>query len=158
MSAIPDFLPLVNAAVLPISISTAASALFLELQAPLPSFDPTPTGKKILVWGGSSSVGSSAIQFAVAAGLEVVTTASSVNHDLVRSLGATHIFDYKSPDVVDQISLLLKPGDLVVDTISSQDTQAKCAGILARLGGGKLPVMLPAEMKLPKNVDAVFGN
>lgn len=157
VSAIPDSLPLVNAAVLPLSISTAASALFLELQAPFPSLNPEATGKKILIWGGSSSVGSATIQLAVAAGLEVLTTASSVNQDFVKSLGASHFFDYKDTDVVDKIASLLKPGDLVVDAISIQDTQAKCAQILAGLGGGKLPLMMPPDVTMPDNVKAVFG-
>jgi NADPH:quinone reductase-like Zn-dependent oxidoreductase len=140
-----------------LSISTAASALFLELQVPLPSLNPRPTGKRVLIWGGSSSVGSSAIQLAVAAGLEVVTTARSVNHDFVRSLGASHVLDYEDSDVLGKIAGLLKPGDLVVDSIASQDTQAKCAQILAGLGGGKLPLMMPPEVTMPDNVNAVFG-
>jgi NADPH:quinone reductase-like Zn-dependent oxidoreductase len=45
---------------------------------------PKPTGKTLLVWGGSTSVGSNAIQLGVAAGYEVVTTASPKNFDYVR--------------------------------------------------------------------------
>jgi hypothetical protein len=157
VSVIPDSLPLVNAAVLPLSISTAATALFLLLEAPLPSLNPKQIGKKVLVWGGSSSVGSSTIQLAVAAGLEVVTTASNVNHSFVKSLGATHVFDYKDTDVLESIAGLLKPGDLVVDTIGDQDTQAKCAQILAGIGGGKLPLMMPPLVTFPDNVEAVLG-
>lgn len=110
-----------------------------------------------MVWGGSSSVGSSTIQLAVAAGFEVVTTASTTNHSFVKSLGASHIFDYKDTDVLERLAGLLKPGDLVVDTISNQDTQAKCAQILAGIGGGKLPLMMPPLVTFPANVEAVFG-
>lgn len=49
-------------------------------------------------WSGAAQrVGCSAIQFAVAVGYQVVTTASPKNFDLVRSLGASHAFDYRSP-------------------------------------------------------------
>jgi NADPH:quinone reductase-like Zn-dependent oxidoreductase len=63
VAAIPDSLQLANAAVLPLSISTAASGLFKGLKLPFPSIDPQPIGKTILVWGGSSSCGASAIQY-----------------------------------------------------------------------------------------------
>ena len=62
VSAVPDSLALSNAAVLPLSISTAATGLFKHLKLTLPSIDPEPAGKTILIWGGSSSVGSTAIQ------------------------------------------------------------------------------------------------
>ena len=76
------------------------------------------------------------IQLAVAAGLEVVTTASAANHDLVRSLGASQVFDYHDSDVTDKLLAVLKTGDLVMDAISTEDTQTKCGEILGRLGGG----------------------
>ncbi|OOQ86903.1 putative alcohol dehydrogenase [Penicillium brasilianum] len=156
VSPIPDSLPLENAAVLPCSISTAATALFVHLKVPLPSLNPKPVGQRILVWGGSSSVGCSMIQLAVAAGLEVVTTASAANHDLMRSLGASHVFDYRDADVSERILEILRTGDLVVDSISTEKTQTQCGEILGRLGGGKLPVMLPPAGKFPENVKVVF--
>ena len=62
VAAIPESVPLANAAVLPLCYSTAACALFKHLKLPLPSLDPKPVEQTILVWGGSSSVGCSAIQ------------------------------------------------------------------------------------------------
>ncbi|PYH78043.1 putative quinone oxidoreductase [Aspergillus uvarum CBS 121591] len=158
VAEIPDSLPLANAAVLPLSVSTAASALYVQLDLPFPSLSPKSTGKRIVIWGGSSSVGSSAIQLAVASGLEVVATASEANHDLVRSLGASQVFDHRNPNVIDQIASILQPGDYVVDCIGSPDTQAKCGELLGRTGGGTLPVMLWPQAELPQNVRAVFVN
>lgn len=63
VSPIPDSIPLANAAVLPLSVDTASAGLFKILKLPLPSLSPKPTEKSILIWGGSSSVGSSAIQY-----------------------------------------------------------------------------------------------
>lgn len=157
VAAVPDSLPLANAAVLPISVSCAASALFVQLGVALPSLTPAPTGKRVLIWGGSSSVGSSAIQLAIAAGLEVVTTASSANHDFVRSLGASHIFDHKDPEVINKVLSVLKPDDLVVDCITNEDSRPKCAEILGRIGGGKLPLMGFPVGSFPENVEATMG-
>jgi NADPH:quinone reductase-like Zn-dependent oxidoreductase len=63
VAVIPHSLPLANAAVLPLCYSTAGCALFKHLKLPLPSLDPKPVEKTILLWGGSSSVGCSAIQY-----------------------------------------------------------------------------------------------
>jgi NADPH:quinone reductase-like Zn-dependent oxidoreductase len=100
-ASIPDTLAYEDAAVLPLAVSTAACGLFQtdHLGLARPSARPAPTGQALLVWGGSTSVGSNAIQLAVAAGYEVVTTASPRNFDYVRALGASQAFDYNSPDV-----------------------------------------------------------
>jgi NADPH:quinone reductase-like Zn-dependent oxidoreductase len=102
---IPDAMPYENAAVLPLTLSTAACGLFEKDQLGLhhPSAQPKPTGKTLLVWGGSTSLGSNAIQLAVAAGYEVITTASPKNFGYVRQLGATEAFDYKSKTVVSDV-------------------------------------------------------
>jgi len=88
-----------------LTLSTAACGLFQKDQLALrhPSAHPEPTGKTLLVWGGSTSLGSNAIQLAVAAGYEVIATASPKNFDYVRGLGATQVFDYKSRTVVKDI-------------------------------------------------------
>lgn len=59
---VPDSVPLVNAAVLPLAVDTASTGLFSILKMPFPVINPKLTGRKILIWGGSSSVGSCAIQ------------------------------------------------------------------------------------------------
>jgi NADPH:quinone reductase-like Zn-dependent oxidoreductase len=67
VAAVPDSLPLANAAVLPLSVSTASAGLFKVLKLPLPSLEPKPAGRTVLIWGGSSSCGSSAIQYVLLA-------------------------------------------------------------------------------------------
>jgi len=143
--------------VLPISISTAASGLFVQLKLPFPTLTPKATGKTILIWGGSSSCGSSAIQLAVAAGWNVATTASKSNHEYVRSLGASKVFDQKDPNIVDEIKGVLKEGDAVLDCIGSGETQITCGKILGSIGGGKLPILLWPEGPFPDNVEGVLG-
>jgi NADPH:quinone reductase-like Zn-dependent oxidoreductase len=77
-SLIPSTLSYESACVLPLGMSTAACGLFQEDQLALqhPSALPRPTGKTLLVWGGSTSVGSNAIQLGVTAGYEVFTSLS----------------------------------------------------------------------------------
>ena len=124
-SPIPDAMAFEAAAVLPLGLSTAACGLFqkdyLALRHPSPA--PAPAGKTLLVWGGSTSVGSNAIQLAVAAGYEVVATASPKNFDYCRKLGARAVFDYRSRSVVADI----------VEALRSET----CAGALA-IGIGSL--------------------
>lgn len=157
VSAVPDSLPLANAVVLPLAVDTAATGLYYDLNLPLPSLNPTSTGKTILIWGGASSCGSCAIQLAVASGWRVITTASKANFDYVKSLGASEAYDYRAPDVVDQLKAALKEGDLVFDCVSLPDAQFACAEILTSIGGTLLPTVLKAEKDLPGNVEVRPG-
>ncbi|MBY2907694.1 zinc-binding alcohol dehydrogenase family protein [Rhizobium leguminosarum] len=112
-SHIPPNISYVDAAVLPLGVGTAACGLFQKDHLALehPSLTPKATGKTILIWGGSSSVGCNAIQLAVAAGYECVTTASLHNKDMVRSLGASEVFDHADQNVVDQVVQALRGKD-----------------------------------------------
>ncbi|KAH9218299.1 zinc-binding oxidoreductase CipB [Leptodontidium sp. 2 PMI_412] len=105
-SQIRDHVSFENAVVLPLALSTAASGLFYPniLNLRLPT-EPAlhPMGKTLLVWGGASSVGSNAIQLAVASGYEVITTASPKNFDYMKGLGAGQVFDYDSPSIVSDL-------------------------------------------------------
>ncbi|MBU2664003.1 zinc-binding alcohol dehydrogenase family protein [Actinoplanes bogorensis] len=104
-SAIPESMPFTDAAVLPLGLSTAACALFQTTHLGLhhPAADAEPTGETVLIWGGSTSVGLNAVQLAVASGYEVITTASPRNAELLTSLGAARVFDYRSPTVESDI-------------------------------------------------------
>jgi NADPH:quinone reductase-like Zn-dependent oxidoreductase len=126
-STIPDSMSYERACVLPLCISTAACGLFQKDHLALqhPSIPPRPTGETVVVWGGSTSVGSNAIQLAVAAGYEVITTCSPRNFDYVRKLGATWAFDYHSKTAVADIVAALKG--------------KTCAGALAIGGGSASP-------------------
>jgi NADPH:quinone reductase-like Zn-dependent oxidoreductase len=76
---IPPSLDFPNAAALPAAVETATRALDqLEVGS----------GCTLLVNGASGSVGSAAVQLAVARGARVIGTASLANHDYLRSLGA----------------------------------------------------------------------
>jgi NADPH:quinone reductase-like Zn-dependent oxidoreductase len=76
---IPPSLDFSAAAALPAAIETAMRAL-----------DQLAVGggSTLLINGASGSVGSAAVQFAVARGARVIGTAGPANHDYLRSLGA----------------------------------------------------------------------
>ncbi|PVH86155.1 GroES-like protein [Cadophora sp. DSE1049] len=105
-SEIPESVPFENAVVLPLALATAASGLFnpdiLNLNLPIEPAQKS-SGKTLLVWGGASSVGSNAIQLAIAAGYEVIATASPKNFQYVKNLGAKEVFDYNTPSVVSDL-------------------------------------------------------
>lgn len=158
VAPIPDALSFERAAVLPLAISTAAAGLFQKefLGLPYPTENAKHTGKAILVWGGSSSVGGSAIQLAKNAGVKVVTTASNKNHSYVKALGADEVFDYNSPSVVEDIVKALKGSEFagVYDAISEEKTVKASAAVANQLGGGIVATVIPPPEGLPSSVKA----
>jgi NADPH2:quinone reductase len=90
---VPEGLTLVEAAALGLVFPTAYYALVRRgaLQA----------GETVLVQGAGGGVGSAAVQIAAALGARVVGTVSGAPQaDLVKSLGASDVIDYKTEDVV----------------------------------------------------------
>jgi NADPH:quinone reductase-like Zn-dependent oxidoreductase len=92
MSLKPAKLSFEEAAAVPMAATTALQGLrhHGELQ---------PT-QQVLINGASGGVGSFAVQLAKADGSEVTAVTSTRNLDLVRSLGADHVVDYTTTDVV----------------------------------------------------------
>ncbi|KAF9878691.1 hypothetical protein CkaCkLH20_03591 [Colletotrichum karsti] len=124
---IPDGLGLKEAAGVAMGAQTATDAIFNVLGFGLPAAGVTgtkPENTPILIWGGASSVGVSAIQLANIAGFNpIFVTASSKNHATLEALGASHCFDYKSPTITDEIRSVTKELGIVLsvgfDTVGS---------------------------------------
>lgn len=156
-SPIPESMPYEHACVLPLGVSTAACGLFQndQLGLQLPSVNSKPKGETLLVWGGSTSVGSSAIQLAVSAGYEVFTTASPHNFNYVKKLGAAQVFNYKTKTVVNDIVKAFK-GKKAAGAISmASDGTERCMDILSRCDGGNKFVSL-AAYPVPDKIPAHF--
>lgn len=136
---IPDAMPFEEAAVLPLGLSTAACGLFQKdfLAMNAPSAAPTRTGKTLLVWGGSTSVGSNAIQLAVAAGYDVVTTASPRNFAYVKRLGAREAFDYRSRTVTADIVSALRGREIAGAIAIGVGSGAACTDIVGACTGNR---------------------
>ncbi|RYP80883.1 hypothetical protein DL769_002261 [Monosporascus sp. CRB-8-3] len=156
VAVLPDSISYEAGAVLPLSVSTAAAGLFQPDQLALdkPSTHPKKNGKTLLVWGGSSSVGMSTIQLGVAAGYDVVTTASEKNFDLVKNLGATAAFEYSSPNVIADLVAELKKGTFAgaFDAIGLRESQHLIAQVMTELGGGHIATVLPPPEDPPSGV------
>lgn len=76
-------------------------------------------GDKILIHAGAGGVGTFAIQLAKAMGAYVATTASEKGYDLVKSLGADEIINYKKQS----FEKVLKNYDAVFDTLGGESLE-----------------------------------
>lgn len=155
-SPIPPTMSYESAAVLPLGLSTAACGLFQKdaLALQFPTLPPKPTGKTVLIWGGSTSVGCNAIQLAVAAGYEVITTCSPKNFDFVKGLGASLAFDYNSKTVVNDIIHAFENKTIAGALSIGYRSAENCLDILPKCTGNKFISMAspPIEQPFPKSM------
>jgi len=88
-------------------------------------------GQKVFIQAGSGGVGTFAIQLAKHLGATVATTTSAANIDLVKSLGADVVIDYKKDD----FEAILHDYDVV---LNSQDGKTLEKSLRVLKPGGKL--------------------
>ncbi|KAL6236949.1 hypothetical protein BDW75DRAFT_229062 [Aspergillus navahoensis] len=133
-----------QACVLGLGLGTAAFGLFHRdyLALDMPRLSEKGKGKvqlgksgkprTVIITGGASSVGSNAIQLAVAAGYEVISTSSPKNFDYVKGLGASRVFDYRSKALAKDLLSALRGKELVgAYTIGAGAVEA-CALVMRR--------------------------
>lgn len=96
-------------------------------------------GQKILIHAGSGGVGTFAIQLAKHLGATVATTTSTANVDLVRSLGADVVIDYKTQDFEN----VLSGYDVVLNSLGG-DTLQKSLSVL-KPGGTLISISGPPD-------------
>jgi NADPH:quinone reductase-like Zn-dependent oxidoreductase len=77
-------------------------------------------GQDVLVNGASGGVGTFAVQIAKAFGAEVTGVCSTRNMEMVRSIGATHIFDYTQKDFTRGEQRF----DIILDTVGNHSLSA----------------------------------
>jgi len=156
---IPENVSFAEAAVFPSCLSTAAYSLFMKdamaLKLPPVSGKAEHNGQVVVVWGGSSVVGSCAIQMATLAGYEVVATSSERNFEHCRSLGARKVFDYKSGNVVEDVVAACdgKKSAGVFVAYFNNDSTVTCSHIASRLGGNSVVgTVVPPHLSAPEGV------
>lgn len=124
----PDNVTFEQAAAVPIAAITALQALRDK--------GKLKPGQKVLINGASGGVGTYAVQIAKSFGAEVTGVCSTRNVDMVRSLGADHVIDYK----VENFTEGEERYDLIIDNVGNHPLSAlrnsmKPQGTLVMIGG-----------------------
>ncbi|GAA1589549.1 NADP-dependent oxidoreductase [Nocardia ninae] len=106
----PANLDHVQAAAIPLAGLTAWQALVdnAALEA----------GQRVLIHAAAGGVGHFAVQIAKARGAYVIGTASTPNHEFLRSLGADEVLDYRTTDVAEAV----RDVDVVLDSIDDDNS------------------------------------
>lgn len=133
------------------------------------------TGQKVFIPAGSGGIGTFAIQLAKHLGAKVGTTVSTGNVELVRSLGADEVVDYKKQefenvlrgydavlgtvrgDTIEKSISILKPGSRIVSLIGPLDAafaRAKRLNFVLRFVFG---MMSRKIMRLTKRRDVTYS-
>ncbi len=106
-------------------------------------------GETVLITAAAGGVGSAAVQIAAAIGARPLGVASPPNHDYLRSLGATEVFDYHAADWAGQVRAAVPGGvDLLFDGAGGQ-TRDHALGAV-RDGGRAIFIVLqgpPAQLE-----------
>ena len=98
-------------------------------------------GETVLVTAAAGGVGSAAVQIAVAVGARVLGVASRDNHDYLRSLGASEVFDYHEADWPRQVRAVVPGGvDLLLDGAGGQTRDQAISAV--RDGGRAVFIVL----------------
>ncbi|KAH7915701.1 chaperonin 10-like protein [Hygrophoropsis aurantiaca] len=146
---IPDNLTLEEAATIPDNFITAFYTLFDGLGLPIPTFPisapPPRADTPILIYGAGATSGHYCIQLLSLAGYKnIIATASTKHHPLLRSLGAQHVVDYRDADLSDKI-LFAAGGKvtLAVDCISARGTLGRLAKVMS--ADSSVALLLPVK-------------
>jgi NADPH:quinone reductase-like Zn-dependent oxidoreductase len=103
----------------------------------------------VLITAAAGGVGSAAVQIAAALGARPLGVASTGNHDYLRGLGASAVFDYHAADWARQVRAAVPGGvDLLLDCAGGQ-TRDQAIGAV-RDGGRVISIILqglPAQLE-----------
>ena len=105
-------------------------------------------GQKVFIQAGSGGVGAFAIQLAKHAGAMVATTTSTDNVDLVRSLGADIVIDYKKDD----FEKVLSGYDVVLNSLDKAMLE-KSLRVL-KPGGRLISISGPPDPEFARDIGA----
>ncbi|KAF7310004.1 PKS-ER domain-containing protein [Mycena indigotica] len=151
---IPDTLSLESAATIPDNFITSFFSLFDHLSLSIPQSFPAPSvpanhDVSILIYGAGTTTGQYALQLLRLAGYtNVLATASQRHHDFLRSLGAKHVFDYRSANLTSEIRAVLGPDstgvELALDGVTAEDTLARIGQVLSPRG--TVALLLPIKV------------
>jgi alcohol dehydrogenase len=104
-------------------------------------------GQKVFIPAGSGGVGSFAIQLAKHLGAEVWSTTSAKNADFVKSFGADHVLDYRTPDFESSI----KNMNVVFDTLGGESLNKSFS--MLKPGGWLISIAGLPDLKTAKDLN-----
>jgi NADPH:quinone reductase-like Zn-dependent oxidoreductase len=105
-------------------------------------------GQKVLVHAGSGGLGSTVIQLAKHLGATVATTANGMNAELVLSLGADVVVDYRKEDFAE----VLSGYDVVLDSRGGENLERSLT--VLKPGGQAISVTGPPDRGFAKQLGA----
>ncbi|KAI1811185.1 GroES-like protein [Poronia punctata] len=149
---IPEGFSFEQAVTLPENIVTAFNTIATDLKLPTPwpkpaDYQPPRADEPILIWGAASSVGQLTIEVLKYYGYKhIVATASSAHHAHIEALGATEVYDYRNPTVVDDLLGDHGTFPLIVDCIGHQQGTLTPISKIAQ-SGSVVAVMLPVILR-----------
>ncbi|MDJ0709093.1 MAG: NAD(P)-dependent alcohol dehydrogenase [Woeseiaceae bacterium] len=149
ITAMPSDTSFEEAAAVPIAALTALQALRDKGRV--------KAGDKVLINGASGGVGTYAVQIAKALGAEVHGVCSTRNVELVRSLGADRVWDYKKDNYTESDEQY----DVIVDMVGNHSLGANRGvmqddGVFVMVGGSKGDWVAPLAGPLSAMVQAPF--
>ncbi|HWG14620.1 MAG TPA: NADP-dependent oxidoreductase [Streptosporangiaceae bacterium] len=98
-------------------------------------------GQTVLITAAAGGVGSAAVQIAAGLGARPLGVASPGNHDYLRGLGASEVFDYHAADWVQQVRAAVPGGvDLLLDATGGQTGDQAIGAV--RDGGRVVSIVL----------------
>ena len=87
-------------------------------------------GQKVLIYGASGSIGTSAVQLARYFGAEVTGICSTANLEMVKSLGATTVIDYTKENFIKKDDKY----DLILNAVGKSKVKLQCKKALTPNG------------------------
>jgi len=105
-------------------------------------------GQRVLIHAGAGGVGTFAIQLAKHVGATVATTTSTANVDLVRSLGADVVIDYKKEDFSD----VLRDYDVVLHSLDKVTLEKSLRVLIP--GGQLISISGPPDPAFARSIGA----
>ncbi|KAI9774077.1 MAG: hypothetical protein M1840_005170 [Geoglossum simile] len=136
-----------------------ALAVYMGLDRPDLDIGRKPlNGKRVLVYGGTSSVGGFAIRYLADAGYDVVATFSPKHKEFVSTLGANHLVDHTLPPEDQLNALQSQPYDAIFDAIGTPPVTNLLYKLLTPKGGvyyTTLPTM-GGEDPAPEGVERKY--
>ncbi|MBD0741260.1 NADP-dependent oxidoreductase [Streptomyces sp. CBMA152] len=127
----PKGLTHIESGALPLAALTAWQAL-------VDTADVQP-GQRVLIHAAAGGVGHLAVQIAKARGAHVIGTASAAKHDLLRSLGADELIDYRTQDFTETV----RDVDVVLDSLGGPNWSRSLRTL--RPGGILISILPPDE-------------